>query len=55
MGDKTFLGQGWNFPPEFQCDSKIEATVMSSEEENIRQSLRTLFSTSPGERVHRYE
>ena len=30
-------------------------TRMSAYEENIRQSLWTLLSTSPGERVHRYD
>lgn len=53
MEDKTFLGTGWNFPPGFGNPSGT--TLMSSEEENICQSLRILFSTSPGERVDYYD
>ena len=37
----VFLGRGWNFPPQLT--------------ENGVQSLRVLFSTSPGERVNRYD
>lgn len=53
MENKTFLGIGWNFPPELGRDSS--STVMSSDEENIRQSLQILLGTSPGERVNRYD
>ncbi len=53
MKNKSFLGVGWNFPPGFK--ENPEATAMVSDEENIRQSLWTLLSTSPGERVHRYD
>lgn len=53
MEKKTFLGIGWNFPPEFEQENG--SVIMSSDEENIRQSLWTLLSTSPGERVNRYE
>ena len=53
MEDKTFLGIGWNFPPEF--GSASGPTRMSSDEENIRQSLQTLFSISPGERIGHYD
>ncbi|MDR0961044.1 MAG: GPW/gp25 family protein, partial [Mediterranea sp.] len=53
MADKTtFLGNGWNFPPRFDDEKQAIATV--SNEENVRQSLWTLLSTTPGERVHRY-
>ena len=51
--DRTFLGNGWNFPPALDKDGT--PTGMSAYEENIRQSLWTLLSTSPGERVHRYD
>ena len=51
--DRTFLGNGWNFPPALDKDGT--PTRMSAYEENIRQSLWTLLSTSPGERVHRYD
>lgn len=44
----SFLGTGWNFPPEF---SKRGNVIMVSAEEDIRQSLLILLSTSPGERV----
>ena len=47
--DKSFLGTGWNFPPQFGRQNREAAMV--SEDEDIRQSLRILFSTSPGERV----
>lgn len=53
MEDKTFLGTGWNFPPEF--DSTSGSTIMSSDEENICQSLHILFSTFPGERIGNYD
>lgn len=47
----AFLGRGWNFPP-----SLSKAGVkMVAYEEDIRQSLYVLFSTSPGERVNRYD
>lgn len=52
---KTFLGVGWNFQPRFRGDGKGAPTEMVANEENIRQSLITLLSTSPGERVHRYD
>lgn len=45
----TFLGKGWAFPPTF---NKSTASVeMVSDEEDIRQSLHILLSTSLGERV----
>jgi phage baseplate assembly protein W len=46
--DISFLGTGWSFPPEF---SRRGAVVMVSAEEDIRQSLGILLSTTPGERV----
>lgn len=47
--DKSFLGSGWGFPPEFNLLTR--ETRMVSEEEDIRESLRILFSTAPGERM----
>lgn len=45
----SFLGTGWAFPPEFNRES---GTVeMVSDEEDIKQSLNILLSTSLGERV----
>jgi len=49
----SFLGIGWASPPGLNRNG--QPTRMVSDEENIRQSLRTLLSTSPGERVHRYD
>ncbi|MBC3875293.1 GPW/gp25 family protein [Undibacterium flavidum] len=48
--DKSFLGTGWSFPPEF---SKRGQVKMVSAEEDIVQSLRILLATNPGERVMR--
>ena len=47
----AFLGRGWSFPPEL-TDSGIKMTAY---EQDIEESLRILFSTSPGERVNRYD
>lgn len=46
--DISFLGTGWSFPPEF---SQRGAARMVSADEDIRQSLHILLSTTPGERV----
>lgn len=47
----AFLGRGWSFPPTL-TDDGVE---MVAYEKDIEQSLRVLFSTSPGERVNRYD
>ena len=47
--NKTFLGTGWSFPPSF--DLFTNSLEMVSEEEDIRQSLFLLLSTTPGERL----
>jgi len=47
--DRVFLGTGWSFPPEF--DRRLKAVKMVSGEEDIRESLRILLATAPGERV----
>ncbi|NRQ43801.1 GPW/gp25 family protein [Rheinheimera sp. YQF-2] len=47
--DNAFLGIGWAFPPGFSrgsCHSE-----MVTDQQDIEQSLRILFSTRPGERV----
>jgi uncharacterized protein len=49
MSDSSFLGTGWSFPPEF--DVRDKRSRMSSAAEDIRESLRILLTTSPGERV----
>lgn len=47
--DKSFLGTGWAFPPEFS--EETGAVEMVSAELDINQSLEILLSTSLGERV----
>lgn len=45
----SFLGTGWGFPPEF---SKTTKTVqLTSDEEDIENSLRILLATRLGERI----
>ena len=46
--DKSFLGTGWSFPPEFNPYGSVKKV---SDEEDIRESLAILLSTSPGERI----
>lgn len=46
---KSFLGTGWSFPPQFDYENASLTTV--SEEEDVRQSLYLLLTTTPGERV----
>lgn len=48
-GDKSFLGTGWGFPPEF--NKKAGAVRMVAGEEDIDESLRILIATLPRERV----
>ncbi len=50
MDDKTYLGTGWAFPVRFNQ----HGVHLVSDEEDIWESLRILFSTIPGERVFRY-
>lgn len=51
LDNDAFLGKGWSFPP-----TLTEGGVDMVEcEEDIRQSLCILLSTSPGERVNRYD
>lgn len=46
--ERSFLGIGWSFPPTF---SRLTASVvMVRDEENVRQSILAVLSTSPGER-----
>lgn len=51
MEKKTFLGVGWQFP--LELSQGTNACHMVTNETNLAQSLWTLLSTSPGERVHR--
>jgi uncharacterized protein len=43
-----FLGTGWSFPPEFPRDAS--EVRMSSDEQDVAESLRILFGTALGER-----
>lgn len=47
--DSTFLGAGWAFPPTFS--RSLLGVELVSGIEDIRESLRILFSTALGERV----
>ncbi len=49
--DKAFLGVGWSFPPEFHKHGSDMSVRMVAEEEDIRESLKILLNTRPGERV----
>lgn len=51
--DKSFLGKGWAFPPEFH--EGLNPVKMTADEEDIEQSLRILLSTRWGERTMRPE
>lgn len=49
--DQQFLGKGWVFPVRF--DDQGRSVAVAAAEEDIRQSLEILLSTSLGERVLR--
>lgn len=49
--DTQFLGTGWAFPVRFGNQGR--SVVLAEAEEDIRQSLEILLSTSQGERVLR--
>jgi uncharacterized protein len=50
MNDFTsFLGTGWKFPPMF--DANARTAQMSSDEQDIVESLQILLSTRLGERI----
>lgn len=51
LDNHAFLGRGWSFPPKLTDDG----VKMSSYEKDIEESLYILLSTSPGERVYRYD
>ncbi len=48
--DKAFLGRGWSFPLRAGVDGEI---AMVDSAEDIRQSIRIILGTNPGERVMR--
>jgi phage baseplate assembly protein W len=45
-----FLGWGWSFPVRVDDHGRI---AMAGDDEGIRQSIRSILSTAPGERVMR--
>ena len=47
--EKSFLGRGWSFPPEFQKETG--AVKMLEDETDIKSSLEILLATRPGERI----
>ena len=47
---KAFLGKGWNFPA---APDDSGAIAMALYEEDVRQAVRIILGTSPGERVMR--
>lgn len=49
--DTGFLGTGWAFPPAF--DGRTGGVLMVSQLDDVHESLRILFGTTPGERVMR--
>lgn len=50
IDNKVFLGQGWAFPIALGEDGEI---ATASYEEDIKQAVRIILGTSPGERVMR--
>ena len=51
MDNKSFLGTGWSFPPNFNNQSANIDTV--TKEVDIKQSLEIYFNTKLGERIMR--
>jgi hypothetical protein len=47
--NKSFLGRGWSFPPEFS--KEIRSVKMLEDEADIKSSLQILLSTRLGERI----
>ncbi len=47
--EKSFLGRGWSFPPEFNRESR--SVKMLENEDDIRSSLHILLNTRLGERI----
>jgi len=48
---KAFLGRGWAMP--VQLDPRTSAVATTAFEEDVRQSIRIILETAPGERVMR--
>lgn len=49
MDERSFLGTGWSFPPQFSKES-VEVKMLS-DVADIESSLQVLLTTRPGERV----
>jgi hypothetical protein len=47
---KAFLGVGWSYPPTVDPDGTI---ALAAHEEDVRQAIRIILGTEPGERVMR--
>lgn len=47
---KAFLGVGWSYPPAVDPDGTI---ALAAYEEDVRQAIRIILGTEPGERVMR--
>jgi phage baseplate assembly protein W len=47
--DKSFLGRGWSFPPQFNKETR--AVNMLEDEDDIKSSLEILLTTRLGERI----
>lgn len=47
--NRSFLGRGWGFPPEF--DKNRQTVLLTEDETDIERSLHILLSTRPGERI----
>jgi phage baseplate assembly protein W len=52
MGKKSLFGQGLGFPPRVSADGRL---AWSAGEENVRESIRLILLTEPGERLMREE
>jgi phage baseplate assembly protein W len=46
----SFLGVGWAFPPQLEGDGSLAEVA---HEEDVRQAIRIILGTNPGERVMR--
>src|SRR5262245_44429267 len=47
---RAFPGVGWSFPPQLEADGSIAEAIY---EEDIRQAIRIIIFTNPGERLMR--
>lgn len=51
--NNAFLGRGWSFPPTFIKEREV--VEMSSEEQDIHESIEIILSTRVGERIMKPE